>query len=68
MGMMKTAYTRLCDKILANLIAREYNIGPAVLMTGLALFMTRPAKRKENLAIWTDKWSGAETPAEQLTP
>lgn len=40
------------------------NVGTAVLMIGLAIYMIRPAKRKEILALWADKWGGAETPAE----
>ena len=42
------------------------NLGPAILMVGLALYMTRPAKRKAILAIWADKWGGAETVADQI--
>ena len=40
--------------VLSNLVA-------AVLMGALGLYMTRPAKRKDILALWADKWGGADS-------
>lgn len=42
------------------------NLGTAILMLVLALCLTRPSKRKDILAIWTDKWGGAEIPVNHV--
>ena len=47
--------------LVATMSGLDYavNIGVSALMLGVAIYMTRPAKQKDILTIWAEKWGGA---------